>query len=238
MTKQFLSLLLLLGSMGMAASADAHDTETLFNTVNLQAQAEGEIPNDQMLVELVAEHEGSDAAKVAQLINQDMTWALELIKKHTFVKYQTKGYQTWPVYDDDHEISGWHAIQEVEITSVNMEGLSGLIGKLQEKMQVKQMSFSPTDAALRKFEDQLIEEAMQVFRERIGIVGKKMDEKNYRIINLTINTGGYQPPVFYERAMAASPAAAKAPPPAVQAGTSKVVVTVSGSVQFIQGGAE
>ena len=234
MTKQHLALLLFISNMGLPLSAVAHDTETLFNTVNLRAQAEREIPNDQMMVMLVTEHDGSDAAKVARLINLDMTWALELTKKHAFAKYQTRGYQTWPVYDEDQEISGWHAVQEVEITSVNMEGLSELIGKLQEKLQIRQMSFSPSDTTRRQSEDQLIEEAMQAFRDRIEIVKKKMDEKNYRIVNLTINTGGSPLPMYYERAMAKAPATAMAPPPAVQAGTSRLVVTVDGRVQFIQ----
>ncbi|MCH8263141.1 MAG: hypothetical protein IIA77_08890 [Proteobacteria bacterium] len=45
--------------------------------MNLQAQAEREISNDQMIVLLATEHEGSDAASLAAKINSDMQWALE-----------------------------------------------------------------------------------------------------------------------------------------------------------------
>ena len=72
---------------------------------------------------------------------------------------------------------------------------------------------------------------MQAFRERIEIVRKTMDNMNYRIINLTINTDGNQPPVLYQRALAVSGKADSSP--AVQAGTSRLVVTANGSVQFI-----
>ena len=61
--------------MGIVMPAGAHDNETLFNTVNLQAQVEREIPNGQMTVALVTEHYGSGAEKVAKLINVDMTCA-------------------------------------------------------------------------------------------------------------------------------------------------------------------
>lgn len=233
--KPVLILALALGGICQAVPVCAHDDEILFNTVNLQVQAAREVPNDQMTVTLVTEHDGSDAAKVAKMINQDMAWALEIIKKHPLAKSRTRGYRTWPQYDADQEITGWHAIQELELAGSNMEGLSGLIGKLQEKMQVREMNFSPTDATRRSIENELILEAMQAFRERIEIIRKKMDDKNYRIINLTINTDGHQPPVVYERAMIASDAA-KIPPPAVQAGTSKMVVTVNGSVQFMPEG--
>jgi len=73
----------------------AHDDETLFNTVNLQAQAEREIPNDQMIVLLATEHEGSDTAGLAAKINSDMQWALEQIKKYSNIESQTKSYQTY-----------------------------------------------------------------------------------------------------------------------------------------------
>src|SRR3972149_2330848 len=103
-----------------------------------------------MTVVLVTEHDGSDAAGVAGMINQDMAWTLEVVKKHPFAKYQTKGYRTWPLYDADQEITGWHAVQELALSGSNMEGLSGLIGKLQEKMQVREMSFSPSESTRRK----------------------------------------------------------------------------------------
>jgi len=74
------------------------DDETLFNTVNLQAQAEREIPNGQMIVLLATEHEGSDTASLAAKINSDMQWALEQIKKYSNIESQTKSYQTYPTY--------------------------------------------------------------------------------------------------------------------------------------------
>ena len=114
MNKSVLSLSLAILGICQALSVSAHDNDVLFNTVNLVAQAERDIPNDQMTVTLVTEHDGSDAARVAKLINQDMAWAFEIIKKHPFAKYQTKGYQTWPLYDAANEITGWHAIQQVE----------------------------------------------------------------------------------------------------------------------------
>ena len=209
----------------------AHDDdETLFNVVNLQAQAEREVPNDQMIVTLVTEHEGNNAAKLAKTINMDMEWALAIVKQHAFVTYQTKSYSTYPVYDENQDIVGWRASQELELKSEKIEGLSELTGKLQEKLQVRQMNFTPTDATRKKYEDELIEEAMQAFKARIEIVKKHMDDQNHRIVNINISTGGYQPPYMYERAMPM--AMEKAAAPAVEAGTSKITVTISGSVQF------
>ena len=228
--KKWIGSALLACLMAFCSLPTYADDETLFNTVNLQAQAEREVPNDQMIVLLASEHEGSDTTGLAAKINSDMQWALEIIKKYPAVESQTKSYQTYPTYRKQVVI-GWRANQQIEIKSENIAALTGLVGKLQEKLQVKQMSFSPTTETRVRFENELIEEAMQAFLARVEIVKKNMPVKNHRIINLNINAGSNQPPViFAQRTMMKSMEMASAP--SVEAGKSKITVTVSGSVQY------
>ena len=92
--KIFTGLFIILFSL----SAASHEQETLYNQVYLQAQAEREVPNDQLKVLLTTEHEGGDTADLAGKINRDMQWALEIVKQYSFVKAKTKNYQTQPVY--------------------------------------------------------------------------------------------------------------------------------------------
>ena len=66
-------------------SSYAHDDEPLLNQMNLQAQAEREIPNEQLTVMLAIEEEGKEAAKIANKINQDMDWALKIVVKKSGV---------------------------------------------------------------------------------------------------------------------------------------------------------
>lgn len=225
-----LRVFLLLYLLCFSLMSNAHDQEQLFNQVNIQAQVEREVPNDQMIVLLATEHEGSDTTDLAAKINIDMQWALAVIKKYSAVESQTKNYQTYPTYRKQI-IIGWRASQQVEIKSINIAELTELTGKLQEKLQVKQMSFVPTTETRVTIENELIEEAMQAFLARVEIVKKNMPDKNHRIIKLNINTGGHRPPVVRaQRAMMQSMEMASGP--AVEAGTSKVTVTVSGSVQY------
>jgi predicted secreted protein len=104
--------------------------ETLFNTVNLQAQAEQEVPNNQMIVLLATEHEGSDTTSLAAKVNTDMQWALETIKKYPGVESQTKSYQTYPTYRKQ-VIIAWRSSQQLEVKSENIAALTTLVGKLQ-----------------------------------------------------------------------------------------------------------
>jgi len=72
---------------------------------------------------------------------------------------------------------------------------------------------------------------MQAFLARVEIVKKNMPLKNHRIINLNITTDDYRPPVVHaQRSMMKSMEMASAP--SVEAGKSKLTVTVSGSVQY------
>ena len=227
--KMFLKLNILLILFHMSMLSYAHDEETLFNVVHLQAASEQEIPNDQMTTVLVAEHEGRDAAEIANMVNRDMEWALGLIKQKADVDSKTTNYQTFPVYNKQ-QIIAWRASQSVEIRSRNIEELSKLVGTLQDKLQVRQMYFSPTDETRKQFENKLIEEALEEFKSRVLIIKKHMDNMDHRIINISVNTGGVRPPVIYADTRMKTMAMEAAP--AVEAGTSKLTVTVSGSVQF------
>ena len=207
----------------------AHDSEPLFNQVNLQAQVERDIPNDQLTVTLAVEEEGKDAAKIADKVNQDMDWALKIVAQHKDINSSTQSYSTYPVYDK-RTVIGWRAIQQLELKSTHITALSDLIGKLQERLQVKNMRFSPTKETQEQYENELIEEAMVSFKQRVEIVKKHMNQKNVRIVNLHVNTGGGHPqPIYTESRMIAMDSKSV---PAVDAGTSMITVTVSGSVQF------
>lgn len=210
--------------------ARAHDDEVLFNRVYLDAQAERSIPNDEMQVLLVSEHQGVQPQGISERVNADMEWALDQARRYRDVEVRTLGYQTVPVYEK-RVIASWRASQEVQLSSQSIARLTELVGKLQERLHVRQMQFRPTQQTRDQYLDELIDQALAAFKRRAALVGKQMDGKEYRIVELHINTGaGHPPVVFAERAMMR--AMEGSIEPAVEAGTSLLTVTVTGSVQF------
>lgn len=213
----------------------AHDNETLFNKVTLQAEARREVPNDEMTVLLTAEHQGSDPSELAERVNQDMAWALDLAKKESAVDAETRGYTTSPIYgkatgSNSRIISGWRVSQQLQLKTLEFPVLTELLGTLQQRLQIAQMGFSPTSDTRKKHQNELISEAMEAFKERVAIVQKGMDGRDYRIVELNVNTSGfgYRPMAMADMAVSRMESAA----PAVEGGTTEVTVTVSGSVQF------
>jgi predicted secreted protein len=214
----------------LPVSVYPHDQETLFNKVNLQANAEREIPNDEMRVVMVTEHQGSKPDQLADLINKDMRWALNESKKFKSIMSSTRSYRTNPIYKN-RIITAWQASQELELNGRDFSDITKLVNELQGKLQVRQMTFNPTSESRKAYENELIEDAMKAFKERIEIVKKQMEQKDYRIIDINIQTNNQAlPPMRFTQQAEMSVMSRAAP--AVEAGTSKIVVTVSGSVQF------
>jgi predicted secreted protein len=223
----FFVLLLLSSSAGIAA-----ENEQLFDVFGIQAQAEAEVDNDEMRVILAAEHQNRNPAVLSDSINRDMQWALSRIKKATAVQARTLSYSSLPVYEDQ-QIVAWQAVQQIELKSTDVAALNEVVGDLQARLQVKQMSFRPTPATRKAAENRLVDQALDAFKARAEQVRKNMNAKAYRIVQVDIQTGNqFQPVPFAERADMAMFSRAKTAAPAVEAGTSTTTVTVNGSIQL------
>ncbi len=206
----------------------ADEGETLFNRVFLEGQAEREVQNDEIEVMLVSRQQGNSPQEIASRVNADMEWALKEAKRFPDVQVATQGYATSPRYEKGL-IQGWEAHQELRLRSTAAAKATELVGILQSRLQVASMGFQPTNALRDAVADELVEEALVAFRHRAELVGKHMDGKSYRFVEVHVSTQGSGGPImFAERAMTM----AKDAGPTVEAGTSKVRVTVSGSVQY------
>jgi len=224
------------GLMGLcllaaAAGAFADEAGQALDQVSFQVAVERELDNDQVdaVLSVIAEDKQPDA--LAETINQSMRWALDLAKQESAVKVRSGGYQTSPVYDE-RKIVRWRGQQELMLQSGDVDRISRLVGKLQEKLEVQSLQFSVSNATRRAAESDMINDVLARFKERAALVAHGLDAKGYSIVSLSINTAdqGYVPPIRVQ-AMRAT-ASASAPPPALEAGTSKVSVQAAGTIML------
>lgn len=222
--------LILLSACLVSMHSVAYEEKTLFNQVHVQAQVERDIPNNEMQTLLVSEHQGKNATAMSKQVNKDIQWAVGRIKRNSAIEVSTRAYQTYPIYRES-DVVGWRVSQEIQLKSQDMAAMSEMIGELQEKLQVRQMHFSANKESRDKIENELIEEAMEAFKRRASIIQKHMDEKDYRIVNIHINSNSQRPQLMHaQRGRMKTMEMASAP--TVEAGTSKITVNVTGSVQF------
>lgn len=208
----------------LAALAD--DERPLFNLVSLSAQAEREVPNDLLAAVLAAEAEGADPARLAREVNQKMQRALDLAKAERAVRARSGAYQTWPV-SEKGRIVRWRVRQELRLESGDFAAATELIGKLQASLALASLALTVSPDARRQAENALTAEAIAAFEERARVVRDAMKAKGYRVKELQVGGGAQPRPMMAQvRSMAAEAA------PAVEPGTSRILITVSGTVQL------
>jgi predicted secreted protein len=210
------------------AAGAAQAPETLFNLVTLSAHAEREVPNDLLSAVLAAEAESTDTAQIASEVNRAMQAALATTKSFRTVNARSGGYQTFPVYDKSRVVR-WRARQELRLESADFAAMTGLIGKLQASLVVTGMTLSVSPEARRQAENALIPEALAAFDERARLVRDAMKAKAYRVRDLQLSGSEPVRPVF---AAARSMAVQAVAQPAVEPGTTRILITVSGTVQL------
>ncbi|MGB7934462.1 MAG: SIMPL domain-containing protein [Gammaproteobacteria bacterium] len=206
------------------------DTDSHYNRIQLQVQQLESVSNDTMHVTLNTFGEARDPAGLAARINEDMEWALAVAKRQLGITAGTGGYQTYPVYKDN-VLKGWRGEQSLELEGKDSRAMSRLVGELQEKLQVKSMSFSVSEEKRAEVENRLISRALDAFKARAAIVVGNLHATGYRIVDITISTSSQRPPAPYPVARMAATMQAESRV-AVEAGESNVSVMVSGTVEL------
>jgi predicted secreted protein len=192
-----------------------------------------EIDNDRATAVLSVTDEDGDAARLATRVNETMAWALEAAGTAEAVRARSGGYQTWPI-ERDGRIRHWRSRQELILESEDLPALTELLGVLQARLELVSIAFTPSAERRREAEDRLITETLGAFRERAERVRESLGAGGWELVQVSVHTDG-QPPVrpLY-RDMARATAVAEAAPPALEAGTTRVVVQASGSIELLR----
>ena len=210
------------------AAADEGDS---YNRVTFGVDSAREVENDWASAVIGVTHEDTDPARLADRINQDVQWGLDLAKAERAVQVRTGGYRTHPISDPkQNRLRRWRGGQDLVIEGRDVKALSALLGRLQEKLQLQSLSFSVSPERRRAVEGEIIDAALAAFRARAERVRAKLGAKSYELVNVQIGTGSSRPPPMPMRAMAVMAEAATAP--ALEAGTSKLTVHIQGTIEL------
>ena len=206
------------------------DEEVQFNIVNLRVEQTREVSNDVMVVVMQAAAQKNSSAEAARSVNEVMAWADKIISEDQRISHQTLNYQTRPIYQNK-TITGWSASQQLQLQSQDIEALTTMLGTLQQKLQIGSMRFQvSTDRRAEELET-LVVEALEAFRGKAELVSRTLKAEDYRLVNLSIDENGS--PMPYRAVARAEAMTVGAPPPSVEAGDSKLLVSVTGSIQLI-----
>ena len=216
--------LVLLGS----AHAQSPSQEPKGSRINMEARATGEVDNDVMRAALFVEMEDVDAVKLAEKVNQATNDALMMAKGLTGLRVRTSGYSTYPVTDNG-KIVRWRSRSEIALEGEDFRRMSDAIGRLQAIMQLGAVSFSVSPAKRAKVEEGLTQSAIAEFLRKAESATRGFKGAGYRVIEATISADGATMPPPRPMVMMRS-MSSEAPAPQVEAGSSRVTVTVNGAI--------
>jgi predicted secreted protein len=164
-------------------------------------------------------------------VNQVMAWALAKAKEAPAIKVQTLDYQTSPVYQKN-AVTGWRVSQSLRLEGRDKAALSDLIGALQERLNLKHVGYQVSRELHREVEDRLIGEAIAAFQARAKRVAADLQRRNYRLVQMDVNSGAGPGPILRQRAMPMAMAEVAVAPPAIEAGTQTITIGVSGEIEL------
>lgn len=224
-----IGLILWVWCLGVAGTVQAAEPQERFNQISFQVRAVESVANDRMQVVLTAHGEDESASALADRLNQAMAWALTQARARPGVDARSGGYSTQPVYRKEALI-GWRAAQELILQGGDFARLGALIATLQERLQVRSVTFSVAPQTRAEVERRLIDRALDDFKRRAEQVRTNLGSKHYRIVEANIQTED-QPvhPMPIVRAQAMSESVAQ---PAFAGGDTEIRVGVHGVIQL------
>ena len=229
MKKQLAALLL-----GFAALQTAHAEDKLpYERVSFSVSAATEVPNDVLTAVLYAEQQGQNTAQLADAVNQAITWGLDIAKNEKAVESRTLDYTTNPQYDDS-KVVGWQVRQSIQLKSQDSKALSALLGKLQEKLRIENISYSVSPAVQTSTEEALVNTALTNFKKRAEQIQTQMGRKEYRVVRLDVQsaTDFPQPPMY--RMASAELSSDKVAAPNLDSGKQTLKVNVQAEIELSQ----
>ncbi|PLZ00509.1 hypothetical protein CY652_20445 [Burkholderia sp. WAC0059] len=201
--------------------------------LSLSAEASAQVPQDVVTITLFYEEQAADPASLTDTLNQRADAALQKAKNARGVSARSGAFSIYPSTDRDGRISAWHGRTEIVLESHDFAAASQLAGTLAPLMQVAGVQFSLSPDARHAAEEKLSAEAIASFREQAAANAHAFGYGGYAIRQVDVGRANAMPrPLMLMGARTMAADANAAPPLSLEAGTSTVTVTVSGSVQM------
>ncbi len=232
-----LAAVLLLSTTALL-SVTAVAEEARYNQVALRAEVNQEITHDLMHVTLYSEAQDSDPAALAAQISKTLNASIGQARQVKGVNVSSGSRNSYPVYsenkgdDQGPHITAWRERAELRLESADFSALSKLTGQMLQTLKMGGMHFSIADTTRKTHEDALLKDAVAAFKARAQLATEALGGSGYKLVNLSLNTGGFQPPrPMRMEAMKGAAMMDAAVTPEIEAGTSQVSISADGVIE-------
>jgi predicted secreted protein len=231
-----LSLLSTLTQAQTSAIKDAAiGLSTPSQVVHLSASASAQVTQDWLTMTLAVQKEGSDAAVVQKQIQSQVAAALASAQSSAqkgLLDVSTGQMSVYPRYGRDGKSNGWTGVAELVLQGRDIGRIAEAAGRVQG-MTVSQVQWHVSPELKQQVENRIQGQAVAQFQARASALASSFGFGTYglREVRVTNQETSGEPPQVRMAAMQMDAAPSPMPVPA-QAGQSRVVVNVAGSIQL------
>ena len=207
------------------------------NVLQLSASGTVEVPQDTLVMHLSTTKEGNDAASVQAQLKQVLDAALAQAKrdaKPQQMDVRSGDFSLYPRSNKDGKIAGWQGRVELILEGKDFSRITTTAGAI-ESMTVSSTSFSLSREGREKVEGEAQAKAIAAFKDKATSIAKSFGFSSYTLREVQVNDNGSEV-VFYSAAARSNGGLMKSSmqdsPVPVEAGKTRVIVSVSGSVQL------
>jgi len=229
---RFTKYCLALSASILALAAAAQEAPPVYDRIDLNVSAEREVENDVMVAVVFAEVEANSQSSAADQVNEAIRFAADRARATDGIEQRTLRYTTRPVYANDRRIVGWVARQSLRLESTNAEALSTLLGELQTRVAIESMGSTLSKAARDAVEDEVIAEAIALFRRRAEQVADQFGRESYRLVHINVGSFRANPMEAQLRLFDTARVEDAVTAPVIEAGVQTVTVQVSGTIEL------
>ena len=216
--------------LALVASLHAVAEEPRYNQIALRAEVSREVAHDRMHVTLYSETQHSDPAQLAAQTTSTLNQALQRARQDKAVVVSQGSRNSYPVYDEKGQrITAWRERAELRLESSDFPALARLTADLLQTLKMGGMHFSVSDPLRQQHEDALLKDAIASFQARARLATEALGGSGYKLVNLNLNGGSFQP-VMRSAAMKMDMMEA-APIPEIEAGSRQVTVNADGVIE-------
>lgn len=226
----------LLASVSTEFIPNVHAQE-LRNVVQLSASASVQVPQDWLVLTLSVTRDGRQAQEVQQQLQQVLEPALRSAKamaQGEDLQVSSGDLGVYPRHDGKTgKVVRWQGRAELQLQGRDFARITQAAARI-DGMTLSNMGFVLSPKGKARVQEQAQTEAVAAFRERAQQLTQAFGFQSYSLREVRVQTqGGYAPRMHMAQASLRMDAAkAEADPMPVEAGTTEVVVEVSGSVQL------
>ena len=205
----------------------------LQNVAQLSASATVEVQQDLLTIAMSTTRDGSDSVAVQNQLKAALDAALTEAQKTAqpgLMEVRTGNFSLYPRHAKDGKINGWRGTTELLLEGRDFARITAAAGKMQT-LTLGQVGFALSREARARVEGDAQSQAIAGFKAKAAQVAESFGFSSYTLREVTINADDQGPVRPRTMAMQAKSVMSDAPIP-VEAGTSTVLVNVSGSVQM------